>query len=125
MTAYLTCAGASDAIVFYGAAFGAEEVGRWPEPDGRLGHSEIRIGETTLYISDEFREYGAIAPASLGGSTVGFVLSVPDVDTTFAQAVAAGATVDRPLKDSPVGRGGWLRDPFGHRWNVMTPAADE
>ncbi len=96
---------------------------RFPEPDGRLGHAEIRIGETTLYLSDEFPEYGAHSPASLGGSTVAFVLSVADADAAFAKAVGAGATVDRPLVDSPVGRGGWLRDPWGHRWNVMTPAA--
>ncbi|MGE0601658.1 MAG: VOC family protein [Dehalococcoidia bacterium] len=125
VTAYLCCDGAAKAIDFYSAAFGAEEVSRWPEPDGRLGHAEMRIGETTLYLSDEFPQYGAIAPKSLGGTTVAFVLSVDDVDGMWTRAVAAGATIDRPLADSPVGRGGWLRDPFGHRWNVMTPAAGE
>lgn len=125
VTAYLCCDGAAKAIDFYKAAFGAEEVARFPEPDGRLGHAEFRIGETTLFISDEFPDFNARSPHTLGGSAVAFVIQVPDADAAFAKAVSAGATIDRPLVDSPPGRGGWLRDPWGHRWNVMTPAGQD
>lgn len=118
VTAYLCCDGAARAMDFYRSAFSAEEVLRLPEPDGRLGHAEMRIGDTTLYISDEFPEFGARGPLSLGGSSVAFVILVPDADTAFARAIDAGATVDRPLTDSPHGRSGWLRDPWGHRWSI-------
>ena len=122
VTAYLCCAGAAKAMAFYSEAFGAEEVTRWPEPDGRLGHAEMKIGETTLFISDEFPELDVRGPLARGGSSVAFVVAVEDADTVFARALAAGATVERPLSDAPQGRNGWLRDPWGHRWNVMTAA---
>ena len=122
VTAYLCCDGAGKAIDFYKAAFGAEEIARYPEPDGRLGHAEFRIGETILFISDEFPEFNAKSPHSLGGSAVALVIRVPDADAAFAKAVSAGATIDRPVVDTPPGRGGWLRDPWGHRWSVVTTA---
>ena len=119
VTPYFAAKGASDAIAFYTKAFAAVERYRIPDGDGqRLGHAEFTIGDTTLYISDEYPDFNALAhPAS-------FVIELPDVDAAFQRAVDAGATVERPLADAPYGRGGWLRDPFGHRWNVMTPNPD-
>ncbi|OAI38570.1 hypothetical protein AYO38_09385 [bacterium SCGC AG-212-C10] len=123
VTAYLTTKGAADAIDFYARAFGATESYRL-EFEGRVGHAEIVIGETTIMLSDEYAEYGAIAPVTLGGTTVALVLEVPDCEAVFQQAIDAGATLDRPMKDEPYGRGGWLIDPFGHRWNVATMTPD-
>ena len=126
VTAYLCAKGASDAIDFYTKAFGARELYRLPNEDGTLGHAEIQIGETTLYLSDEAPQLNVLSPATLGGATCSFVLDVDDVDAAFARAVDAGATVERPIADNPYGRSGWLVDPFGHRWSIMTsnPAFD-
>ena len=89
--------------------------------DGRIGHVELAIGDSVVLMADEFPEIGVRAPSSLGGTPVSLVVSVPDADTTFATAVRAGATSERPVADQPYGgRAGWLIDPFGHRWNVST-----
>lgn len=124
LTAYITCDGAADALIFYQRAFDGVERYRIPMDDGRLGHAEIAIGDTVLMLSDEAPEYEALAPTRLGGSTCALVLEVEDPDAVYARAVAAGATAVREVRDEPYGRGGWLRDPFGHRWNVMRPDPD-
>ena len=120
VTTYLCVDGASDAIEFYKRAFGAEELYRLPNPDGRLGHAEIKIGDTVLMLSDEWPEGGVRSPLTLDGSCVSLVLDLPDCDAAFGRAIEAGAKVERPLKDEPYGRGGWVIDPFGHRWSIMT-----
>jgi PhnB protein len=120
VTAYLCAKGAADAIDFYKRAFGAEELYRLAGPDGHIGHAEITIGETTLMISDEWPEGNVFAPQTLGGSGTSFVLDVSDCDAVFERALAEGAKLNRPMKDEPYGRGGWLEDPFGHRWSIMT-----
>ncbi|MEX2246283.1 MAG: VOC family protein [Dehalococcoidia bacterium] len=124
VTAYLCADGAAEAIEFYKKAFGAEERARMAGPDGRIGHAEITIGATTLMLSDEWPEMGVRSPKSLNGYSVSFVLEVHDVDAAFKRAVDAGAKVERPLKDEPYGRGGWVIDPFGHRWSIMTSNPD-
>lgn len=122
VTPYLCIPDTARAIAFYQAAFGATEVYRITDPDGRIGHAEIRIGGVPIFLSGEYPEIGVHSPATLGGSPVMLVLDVPDVDALFAQAVAAGATVDRPLADQFDGtlRNGKLVDPFGHRWMLST-----
>ena len=126
VTAYLCANGAADAIDFYKRAFGAEErSARIPNERGGIGHAEIAIGDTTLYISDEWDVQRVYSPLTLNGNSVSFVLSVDDVDAAFQRALDAGATVERPITDSPYGRGGWVRDPFGHRWSIMTEAPAE
>jgi len=124
VTAYLCTTGASDAIAFYSKAFGAQELYRLPNDDGTLGHAEVKIGETTLYLSDEAPQLNVLSPSSRGGATCSFVLDVDDVDAAFNRAVDAGAKVDRPIVDNPYGRGGWVIDPFGHRWSIMTANPD-
>ena len=124
VTTYLCAHPASDAISWYVAAFGAIERYRMTGDDGRIGHAELQIGETTLYISDEWPEMGVLSPAKLAGHSTSLVLDVPDADAVFEQAIAAGATVERPLKNEPYGRGGWIFDPFGHRWSIMTANPD-
>jgi PhnB protein len=119
---YLHVKGAADAIAFYQKAFGAVETLRLAEPDGRIGHAEIQIDGARIMLADEFPEHGILGPQSLGGTSVGIHLTVPDVDALAERAMAAGAKLARPIKDEFYGeRGGKLEDPFGHVWHVMTP----
>lgn len=126
VTPYLIVKGAANALEFYKKAFGAQEIMRMPSPDGRIAHAEIRIGDSPIMLADEFPEMNAISPQSLNGrSPVTIHLYVPDVDTIFNQAVAAGATVVRPVKDQFYGdRSGGLIDPFGHVWGIATHIED-
>lgn len=119
---YLTVHDGVAAVAFYTAAFGAEELGeRYTEEGGKIGHTALRIGEDVFYLSDEFTEYGAYAPATLGHSTTALMLTVADVDASYERAVTAGATIDREPTDQPWGeRLGWLVDPFGHRWSLTS-----
>lgn len=114
---YLRLHDAAAAIDFYTRAFGARELFRLVEPSGRVGHAEVRIGPTTLMLSDEYPELGLRGPRALGATTVSIHIHASDVDRLFAQAVAAGAEVVRPLQDQFYGeRSGTVRDPFGHEW---------
>jgi uncharacterized glyoxalase superfamily protein PhnB len=114
---YLRVRDAAKAIDFYRRAFGAEELFRLTEPTGRIGHAEIKIGATTLMLSEEYPEMGIVGPQALGGTTFSIHLHVDDADAWIARAVEAGATVLRPATDAFYGeRGGTVRDPFGHEW---------
>ena len=122
---YMTIKGAAKAIDFYKKAFGAKEIGRLPMPDGRIGHAEIQIGDSRIMMSDENPEWGGKSPETLGGTAMGFVLYVTNVDEFFAKAVAAGAKEVEPVKDQFYGdRSGRLQDPFGHKWFVATHIED-
>ena len=124
-TPYLIIKGAARALDFYKQAFGAEELMRFPMPDGKVGHAEIKIGNSPIMLADEFPEMGHKSPESLGGSSVSILLYVPDVDKTFAQALKAGGKELQPLKDQFYGdRSGTLTDPFGHVWTVSTHKED-
>lgn len=124
-TPYLIIRGAADAIAFYQKAFGATELFRFPMPDGKIGHAEIKIGDSPIMLADEFPEMGYKGPQSLGGSPVSLMIYVKDVDTVFNQAVAAGATVKEAVSDKFYGdRIGSLTDPFGHVWHVATHKED-
>jgi PhnB protein len=125
VTPYLIVKGAAKAIGFYKEAFGASEVRRLAGPDGRVGHAEIKIGNSIIMLADEFPEMGARGPEPGGSTPVSILLYVPQVDAMFQQAVAAGAKVERPLKDQFYGdRSGTLTDPFGHKWTVATHIED-
>jgi PhnB protein len=124
-TPYLIVTGAAKAIEFYKKAFGAEEIMRMAQPDGRIGHAEIKIGDSPIMLADEFPDMGARSPQSLGGSPVSILLYVKDVDAMFTQAVAAGAIVQRPVADQFYGdRTGGVTDPFGHVWHIATHKED-
>ncbi|MGY1802853.1 VOC family protein [Blastococcus sp. SYSU D00922] len=120
---YLVVRDARAAIAWYAEAFGAHTVGD-PYLDGdRVGHAELEVAGATLYLADEYPEYGLQGPGD-GKPPVSLHLSVPDVDAVMDRAAAAGATVERPATDEPYGRGGRLIDPYGHRWMVQSaPAA--
>jgi PhnB protein len=125
VTPYLIITGAAEAIDYYKKAFGATELLRMPAPDGKIGHAEIKIGDSPIMLADEFPEMGYKSPQTLGGSPVSIMIYVEDVDTVFDQAVAAGGKVQRPVKDQFYGdRSGTLEDPFGHVWHVTTHKED-
>jgi PhnB protein len=125
ITPYLAVRGAAAAIDFYKKAFGATELMRIDQSDGRIGHAEIRIGQGQIMLADEFPEIEVLSPQTLGGSAVTIHVYVEDVDELFAQAVEAGAKVLRPLADQFYGdRNCKLRDPFGHDWAFATHRED-
>ena len=124
VTAYLSVNGAADAIEFYKKAFGAAERYRIPNPDGKIGHAELMIGNSLIYLADEWPEGDFYSPATRGHTTVSFALEVDDCDAAVERAVSAGAVIERPIRDEPYGRTADVRDPFGHRWGIMKVNAD-
>jgi uncharacterized glyoxalase superfamily protein PhnB len=126
LTPHLVVEGAGQAIEFYKKAFGAEEILRMPGPDGKsIMHAEIRIGDSRLFLVDEFPEMGTRGPLGIGGTPVIIHVYVEDVDTVFNRAVAAGAQVRMPLEDAFWGdRYCQVTDPFGHRWSLATRKED-
>lgn len=119
ITPHLVCAGAADAIEFYKKAFGATEMMRLPGPGGRIMHACVRIGDSQLFLVDEFPDWGSVGPQSLQHSPVTLHLQVENADAAFEKAVAAGCTVTMPLADAFWGdRYGQLKDPFGHSWSI-------
>lgn len=120
LTPYLGVHDCAAAIEFYRRALGAEETGpRFTAPDGRIGHAEISIGGSRIYISDEYPDVGALSPKRLGGSHAALHLQVPDADETARRLVDAGATVLHAVADQADGeRRGTFLDPFGYRWMI-------
>jgi PhnB protein len=122
---YLCLSNASAAIDFYQEAFGAKELSRLSEPGGKIGHAEIQIGDTIIMLSDEYPDYDALSPQTIGGSPVRIHLDVTDVDAFAEKALSAGATLVRPIEDHFYGaRSGHLADPFGYTWVVSTHLKD-
>jgi PhnB protein len=125
VTPYLIVDGAARAIEFYKQAFGAEETFRMEAPGGRVGHAEIKIGDSHVMLADEHPEMGARGPRTIGGSPISLVLYVEDVDATVGRAVEAGAKLTRPVANQFYGdRTGGVEDPFGHAWYVATHVED-
>jgi PhnB protein len=125
VTPYLIISGATEAIEYYKKAFGATELMRIDAPGGKIGHAEIKIGDSPIMLADEFPEMGYKSPGTLGGSPISIMIYVGDVDTVFEQAIAAGGKEQRPVKDQFYGdRSGTLEDPFGHVWHVATHKED-
>jgi len=125
VTPYITVKGGAAAIDFYKKAFGAVEMFRMQQPDGRLGHAEIKIGDSCIMMSDEFPEMGVVSPATVGQTTASMLVYVADADKTFASAVSLGATVNKPMADQFYGdRSGTVVDPFGHKWTIATHKED-
>jgi len=125
VTPHLIVNDGAAALEFYKKAFGAVELFRMTRPDGRIGHAEIKIGDSPVMLADEHPEMGALSPQSVGGSPVSIYLYVADVDAMFNQAVAAGASVVRPLQNQFYGdRTGGVKDPFGYQWYIATHVED-
>ena len=125
VTPYLIVDGAAQAIEFYRQAFGATETFRMDGPEGRIGHAELKIGDSHIMLADEHPEMGARGPKTVGGSPISLLLYVEDVDAVVGRAVEAGAKLTRPVADQFYGdRTGGLEDPFGHAWYVATHIED-
>lgn len=124
LTPYLAVVDARAAVDFYVAAFGAARRGEpIVMPDGRTGHAEVALGDSVLMLADEFPEMGLAAPATRGGVSQSLLLEVADPDGVVDRALAAGGVLERPVADSPHGRGGVVLDPSGHRWMVSAAAS--
>ena len=122
-TPYLVVGDAARAIDFYKQAFGATELVRMDGPGGKIGHAELKIGDSMIMLSDEMM--GNRSPQTLGGSPVSIFLYVEDVDSVFTRAVDAGAKSDALPADMFWGdRYGKLTDPFGHTWAIATHIED-
>ena len=122
LTPHLVCRGAAAAIDFYARAFGATEMFRMPDKQGKLMHASVSINGSVVMLMDEYLDYGGTSPQQLGGTAVVLHRMVPDVDAACARAISAGATVVMPVADQFWGdRYGQLQDPFGHRWSLATP----
>lgn len=125
VTPYMAVRDCVSAINFYARAFGAEKTMQLDMPDGKIAHAEIRIGDSTLMMSEENEEWGNKSPQSLGGSPMFLMIYVPDVDAAFKKAIAAGAAEVRPVADQFYGdRSGTLKDPYGFQWTLSTHIED-
>ena len=124
-TPYLIVNGAARALEFYKQVFGATELICMPAPGGKVGHAEIRIGDSNIMLADEFPEMDARGPQAIGGTPVSLMLYFEDCDAVTARAVASGAKVLRPVQDQFYGdRSGTVLDPFGHKWTIATHKED-
>lgn len=124
VTPYLIVKGGAQALEFYARAFGAIERLRI-DAGGKIGHAEITIGDSCVMLADEHPEVEALSPTTVGGTPVSLHLYVEDVDAVVGRAVAAGATLTRPVADQFYGdRVGGITDPFGHRWSIVTHKED-
>src|SRR5437868_4451046 len=122
---YLICKGAAPAIDYYKKVFGAVEIMRMAMPDGRIGHAELKIGDSHIMLAEEGLESGTRSPQHYGGSPVSVLLYLEDVDAVFNRAVAEGAKVVRQPQDMFYGdRTSWVIDPFGHSWYIHTHVKD-
>jgi len=126
ITPSLVVRGAAQAIEFYKKALGAQEIMRMASPDGKsIGHAELKIGDSIIFLSDEMPNLGNKSPQTLGGTTGALYLYVKDVDTAFQRAVDAGGKVTMPVTDQFWGdRYGAFVDPFGHTWGLSTHTQD-
>ena len=125
ITPYLIVKGAAAAIEYYKKAFGATELMRLPQPDGRVGHAELKIGDSVFMLADEFPEMKIVGPATLGNTSVGLLLHVENADAVFDKAVSLGAKVEKQMADQFYGdRTGTIEDPFGHKWTISHHVED-
>jgi PhnB protein len=125
ITPHVVVRDAARAVDWYTNVLGAEELLRIPGPDGRLMSVELRFGDSTVMLADEFPEMGIVSPQTLGGTYMALHLLVEDVDGVWQRALDAGAEVFHPLQDSFWGeRHGQVIDPFGHRWGLAQHLRD-
>jgi len=125
VTPYLVMRDAARAIDFYKRALGAVELFRFDAPGDKIGHAEIKIGDSVIMLADEYPDMGYRGPQSIGGTAVSLMVYVDDADAQFKRAVDAGAKVRQEIKDQFYGdRSGTIEDPFGHVWTIATHKED-
>ena len=125
LTCYLVVKDGRRAMDFYSRAFGARELFRLTEPSGKIGHAEMILGESVFMLAEEYPDFGALSPVTIGGSPVKFNVAVPDADAAVQRAIEAGATELRPVKNEFYGhRTGAVMDPFGYTWFLAQHVED-
>jgi PhnB protein len=125
VTPYIIVRNAARALDWYQNVFGAQEEIRFPMPDGKIGHAEIKIGDSHIMLADEFPQMNAVSPETIGGTASALMIYVEDVDSVFKKAVAGGARVKQDLQDKFYGdRNATFYDPFGHQWTIATHVED-
>jgi PhnB protein len=127
ITPYLIIKGAAQAIEYYKKVFGATETVRMNGPDGKVGHAELKIGNSRIMLADENPRMGQghASASTIGTSPVSLYVYLPDVDRVIRQAVVEGAKILKPVEDQFYGdRSGFIQDPFGHFWSVATHVED-
>ena len=124
-TAYLVVDQAEKAIEFYKKTFGATELFRMPAPGGKIGHAEIKIGDSPLMLADALPHMEYKSPKTLGGTPVSLLVYVEDADVVVKTAVDNGAKILKPIANQFYGdRSGMVEDPFGHVWTIATHIED-
>lgn len=124
LTPYLIVDGGAEALEYYKKAFGATELFRM-EHEGKIGHAEMKIGDSPFMLGDQNEQMGYKGPKAYGGSPISLMIYVDDCDTIYNKAIEAGGTEVKPLQDQFYGdRSGTLTDPFGHMWTVATHKED-
>jgi uncharacterized glyoxalase superfamily protein PhnB len=126
VTPHLIVRDGAQMIEFYKQAFGAKEIRRSVAPDGKsILHADLQIGDSRIFLNDEFPEMGACAPSGTSGVPVHIHLYVEDVDSLYERALSAGAKVVMPLADQFWGdRYGVVEDPSGHKWALASHVQD-
>lgn len=127
VTPYLVVKGAARAIEYYKKVFGATETVRMDAPDGKVGHAELKIGNSHIMLADENPSMGQgySSAATIGASPISLYIYIPDVDSVVERAIAEGAKLLRPVADQFYGdRSGFIQDPFGHLWGIATHVED-
>src|ERR1700758_300304 len=127
ITPYLIIKGAGQAIDYYKKVFGATELFRMKSPDGKIGHAELKIGNSHIMLADEHptRGQGHTSAPPMGASPVSLYIYLPDVDRVVEKAAAEGAKTLKPVQDQFYGdRNGFIQDPFGHLWGIATHVED-
>ena len=98
ITPALTCKKAGRAMDFYKQVFNATKIMRMPGPDGKIMHAEPRIGDSVIFVADEFPGMSC-APTPGATNPVYIFMYTENVDATFNRAIATNAKVDMPLMD--------------------------
>jgi PhnB protein len=127
VTPYLIVKGAAQAIEYYKQVFGATETVRMDGPDGKVGHAELKIGNSHIMLADENPSMGQghTSASTIGGSPISLYIYLPNVDEVVQRATAQGAKILKPVEDQFYGdRTGFIQDPFGHLWGVATHVED-
>jgi len=125
ITAHVVVRDAARAAAWYSTVFGAEERGRLEVPGGKLMQVELRFGDSTVMLADEFPEMGVLSPLGVGGTATVLHFSTDDADAVWQRALEGGAEVRQPLQDAFWGeRYGQITDPFGHRWGIAQRLRD-
>ena len=121
ITASLVVNDGKAAIDFYKRAFGAEQIFLMTSPDGKVAHAELKIGDSIIFLNDEYPQSRARSPKALGGTTGGLQIYVEDCDALYDRAMAAGTTsISKPIDMFWGDRWSAVEDPFGHVWSIST-----